>query len=140
MTAFPILGASACVWKDGKVLLVQRGKPPLTDTWYFPGGQVELGETALAAAHRELREETGVTADLASLAGIYDVIRRDATGAVALHYAIACYWGEWREGKPRPASDALAARWIGPADFDALNVDGNIREIIEHTHALKLSL
>ncbi|MFA6074282.1 MAG: NUDIX domain-containing protein [Negativicutes bacterium] len=29
-------------------------------TWEFPGGHVELGETAVEAAHREMYEETGV--------------------------------------------------------------------------------
>ncbi len=58
---FPRLGASACVWKAGKVLLVQRAKAPV-GLWSLPGGQVEWGETALAAAERELLEETGITA------------------------------------------------------------------------------
>ncbi|MDO8352551.1 MAG: NUDIX domain-containing protein, partial [Aestuariivirga sp.] len=49
---FPRLGASACVWKAGKVLLVQRARAPV-GLWSLPGGQVEWGETALAAAARE---------------------------------------------------------------------------------------
>ena len=69
----PKLGASACVWKDGKVLLVQRAKPPL-GLWSLPGGHVEFGETALAAAERELLEESGVTADLTAFVGLYEII------------------------------------------------------------------
>ena len=34
-------------------------KHRLRSTWEFPGGHREPGETILAAAHRELREETG---------------------------------------------------------------------------------
>ena len=63
----PVLGASACVWKDGKVLVAKRGKAPNFGLWSLPGGHVELGETLQQAAARELHEETGVEADLAHL-------------------------------------------------------------------------
>ena len=82
---FPRLGASACVFRDGLVLAVQRAKPPLAGIWSLPGGHVELGETTRQAALRELREETGVEADLTRLAGIFDVIRRGTDGT--LRYA-----------------------------------------------------
>ena len=44
---------------EGRVLLVQRGKPPRLGTWSIPGGAQHLGERAEAAARRELLEETG---------------------------------------------------------------------------------
>ncbi len=62
MTQFPRLGAIAVLVRDDRALLVQRGKMPDAGLWGFPGGHVEPGETALAAAVRELREETGVRA------------------------------------------------------------------------------
>jgi len=127
----PKLGASACVWKDGKVLLVQRAKPPL-GLWSLPGGRVEFGETTLAAAERELLEESGVTADLTAFIGLYEVI----LDKPAFHYAIACYGGKWRSGAAHASSDALDARWVAPAELDSLDFAPNVREAIARARTL----
>ena len=128
---FPKLGASACVWKDGKVLLIQRAKPPL-GLWSLPGGRVEFGETAVAAAERELLEESGVTADLTAFIGLYEVI----LDKPAFHYAIACYGGMWRSGEAQASSDALEARWLAPAELDSLELAPNVREAIARARTL----
>ena len=128
---FPRLGASACVWKAGKVLLVQRAKAPV-GLWSLPGGQVERGETALAAAERELLEETGITARLSAFVGLYEIIRQDPP----FHYAIACYGGFWTAGEATASSDALAARWEAPDELDSLKFAPQVREAIARAQAL----
>ncbi len=126
---FPKLGVSACVWRDGKVLLVQRAKPPI-GIWAFPGGHVEPGERLEDAAARELMEETGLTASLSSLLGLYDVIRRDAQGTVTIHYVIACYLGIAGPGEPVAQSDAMAAAWVDPAKLNGYALAPNIADAI----------
>jgi 8-oxo-dGTP diphosphatase len=53
--------ASPAAWE---VLLIRRGTPPRLGEWSLPGGRIEWGEPVKAAALRELREETGVEAEI----------------------------------------------------------------------------
>ena len=125
----PKLGVSACIWRDGKVLLVERAKPP-RGMWAFPGGHVEMGETLPAAAARELEEETGLTASFQGLLGLYDVIRRDASGLVTIHYVIACYLGIAGPGEAVAASDAAAAAWVDPQELGRFALAPNIADAV----------
>ena len=47
--------------KGWSVLLIQRGNPPFQDGWALPGGFIEMDETLVESAHRELVEETGLS-------------------------------------------------------------------------------
>ena len=47
--------------RGGEVLLLRRREP--TDWWQSVTGSLEHGESAVRAAQRELREETGLAAD-----------------------------------------------------------------------------
>jgi 8-oxo-dGTP diphosphatase len=136
---FPKLGVSACVWQDGKVLLVQRAGPPV-GIWAFPGGHVEPGEQLEQAAARELFEETGMTASFLGLLGLYDIVRRDQAGIVTLHYVIACYLGTAGPEEPFAASDAVAVNWVDPGSLGGYRLAPRIAEAVHAaTEMLKRS-
>lgn len=121
--------ASAAIFHDDAVLLVERGKG-MRGVWSLPGGHIEFGETASAAAAREVAEETGIIFYEAGLAAVHDVILRDAAGAIAAHYVIAVYFGTWRSGEPRPASDIRDARFVPIAAVPALTLTEGAHAII----------
>lgn len=53
---------------QGEVLLQRRSDK---NKWGFPGGAIELGESATTAVKREVKEETGLDVDVCGLIGIY---------------------------------------------------------------------
>jgi mutator protein MutT len=62
--------AGIVVFDDqGRVLLQKRSKTE--ELWGFPGGVMELGESAEEAAIREVREETGLEVKIDSMLGVY---------------------------------------------------------------------
>lgn len=126
---FPKLAVSVSVWRDGKVLLVERAKEP-RGIWAFPGGHVEPGESLEAAAARELFEETGLSARITGLVGLYEVIRRDAAGEISLHFVIACFLGHAGPGEPVAASDAAAAEWADPGELGSYALAPNIADAV----------
>lgn len=115
----PILGVIAVVAEAGRVVLVRRGKEPSKGWWGFPGGHVELGETVLDAATRELAEETGLRAEPLDVMTTIDAIRRDPDGALIRHYFLAVVRCRRLSGEPQPASDAEAACWVDPDRIEA---------------------
>ncbi|MDX3073610.1 NUDIX hydrolase [Streptomyces sp. NPDC088354] len=56
------VGVQTILRREGAILLGLRVNTFGHGTWGLPGGHVELGETLLEAAARELKEETGVAA------------------------------------------------------------------------------
>lgn len=114
---WPRAAASCAIFQGDTVLLVQRAKGPRAGIWSLPGGHIEPGETAREAAIRELREETGVEAEILGLADVHDVIYRDAHGAVSVHYVLTVYWGRWAAGEPVGASDSADARFVPLRDI-----------------------
>ena len=112
----PRVGVGCLVWKQGQVLLIRRGKPPGQGEWSLPGGSQELGETLFQAAEREVREETGITAQAHGILTAVDSIVHDDAGRLTFHYTIIDVEADWLAGDPVAGDDALDARW---ADLDA---------------------
>ena len=112
MADFPRLAALAVVLRDGHLLLVRRKNEPDAGLWGYPGGQVDLGETAGEAAVRELREETSVIAAPRAYIDSLDIIRRAEDGAVSFHFLLVAVLCDYVEGVPVAADDVTEAKWV----------------------------
>ena len=127
----PRVAVGAVVFKDQRVLLVQRGKPPSAGTWAIPGGSVRLGETLCQAAEREVLEETGVHIRAGEPVLTFETIESTPDGRVRFHYVIVDLAAEHLGGAPQAASDADEARWVSAADLQRLNVNRKTRELLK---------
>lgn len=127
---FPRGAASAAIFRGDDVLLIQRGKGALKGYWSLPGGHIEPGEPARDAALREVREETGIEAEIRAFVDLHEVILKDAQGQVQAHYLIAVHAGLWRSGTPVAAEDAADARFVAPGQLADLQLtEGAVRLI-----------
>ncbi len=115
----PIVGVLGVVRRDGRVLLVQRARPPSVGKWGFPGGVQELGETVFEAVARELMEETGLTVEPITALTTLDAIERDDDGRIHTHYALIAVLAEWRDGEVVLDDEATDFGWFTVAEVAA---------------------
>jgi len=118
----PLLGVSVAVWWRRKVLLVKRGKPPLLGLWSLPGGLVEAGETLVAAAARELYEETGVNADGFEAIDRAEIIDRNEAGKLDRHYVLIVFSAVYQTGVAQAGDDAASVRWADQNEMASLEM------------------
>ena len=120
----------AVVFKEDKVLLVLRGKPPAEKQWSIPGGCVELGETLQEAAEREITEETGIIIQAKKPIYTFDVIERDENGYIRFHYVIVDLAADYVSGELRAGDDAIDVSWVSLKDLNNRNVSGATRKLL----------
>lgn len=110
-----------------KLLLIRRKLAPFVGKWALPGGFVNEGERVIDAAHRELKEETGVSAATLHAFGTFDDPGRDPRGwtvTVAYYTLLA-----WDRLKARASDDAAAVKWFPVRELPRLAFDH--KEIIQ---------
>ena len=125
----PSVGVGAVVIRDGRVLLIRRGKEPLRGRWLVPGGTLELGETLEEAVVREIREETALEVAPLEVLTVFDRIDRDE-GRVLYHYVIVDYLCEYLSGEPRAGSDAEAVALVALEDLPAYDLPPKALEVV----------
>ena len=133
---WPRPGASAAIFRDGLVLLVERGKGALPGTWSLPGGHIEPGERAKDAALREVGEETGVEAEILGLTDVHDVLIKSDEGQLTAHYVLSVYFGRWVRGEPAADGDVVTARFVRLEDLDGYRLTPGARPIIARAWGL----
>src|SRR5689334_3105734 len=115
----PVVAVGGVVLAPGpRLLLIQRGAPPLLGQWTLPGGRLRGGETIAAAVEREVLEETGIRVAAGSLIEVVEIVTE------GYHYVIhdhLCTPVDASE-EPKAGDDAAEARYFRPSDLSSLGV------------------
>jgi len=137
----PIIAVGAVIVDQGRFVLVQRGTEPHKGEWTIPGGMLESGETLHQAVIREAKEETSLGVKPIALLEVFERIIRNEAGQVQFHYVIMDYLCRVINGTLCAGQDAADARWLRPADLQALQVtEGTIRVLNKAFSAYENSL
>ena len=107
----PLVGVTAIVFKDEKVLLGRRADD---GTLRPVSGIVDPGEEPADAAVRECREEAGVTVRAIRLAAVQSLPRTEYANGDQVDYLDLVFRCDWVSGDPHPADGELTeVAWYG---------------------------
>jgi ADP-ribose pyrophosphatase YjhB (NUDIX family) len=92
--------------RGGRVFLARRAIEPARGRWTYPGGFLEVGESAQEGARRETEEETRLRVEVGRLIGVYS---RPHVGVVTIVFEASVVGGE-----PEPAAETSEVLDFGP--------------------------
>ncbi len=124
----PLVGVTAVVFKDEKVLLGRRAD---NGAWQSVSGIVDPGEEPADAAVRECREEAGVTVRATRLALVQQLPRITHANGDQVDYLDLVFRCDWVSGEPHPADGELTeVGWYGLGELTD----------VEQAHVRKIAL
>jgi 8-oxo-dGTP diphosphatase len=129
---YTVIPRTAIFVRRGDSYLLLKGAPTKrlwANKYNGLGGHVERGEDVLAAANRELLEESGLTAEL-WLCGTL-IVDAGETG-ICLYF----FGGECLDGEPQPSEEGLA-EWIPFEKIGELPVVEDLPVLLSKIHTMK---
>ncbi len=107
MNTRPHIGVGVMVWNGDRLLLGKRISAHSENSWQFPGGHLEFGETVEACARREVAEETGIT--------IRNIVHSGYTNDVFInadkHYVTLFVSSDYDSGEPTVMEPDKCEQW-----------------------------
>lgn len=121
-----VVAAGGIVWRqiDGSAVLAVIHRPHRQD-WSLPKGKVEVAETTLEAAVREVTEETGLDVEVAETLGTVTYLDHRSRRKVVHYWSMRWIGGEF---VPNREVDALV--WVDADAAAALLTYVTDREVL----------
>jgi 8-oxo-dGTP diphosphatase len=130
----PVVAVGGVVLAPGpRVLVVQRGTPPLMGQWTLPGGRLCGGETIAAAVEREVLEETSIRVTVGSLIEVVEIVTEGYHYVILDHLCTPVDASE----VPKAGDDAAEARYVRPSELPSLGVTEAVARIVRKGLAMR---
>jgi ADP-ribose pyrophosphatase YjhB (NUDIX family) len=113
----------------GKYLLYKRKRSPFIDHVGFPYGKIHLEERVEEAAHRELQEKTGLSAELRHRGEVYITVH-DETELIS-HMLCHVFTGKKFSGELRSASTIGECFWGDVEEIKKTDLIPGVQQIIK---------
>jgi 8-oxo-dGTP diphosphatase len=104
---------------------------PNRGLWALPGGRIEPGESATAAAVREVREETGIAIERPEPIDAVEVTVAGEPETKGQRFSVAVFRARYANGHPVAGDDAAEARWVILGDVAGLPLTEGTRAIVD---------
>ena len=116
------VGVAAVLWRNGRVLMMQRQGSHGAGTWAFIGGHLDEGESPKEAAAREVLEETGLRVPpglFEATTFTSDVFKSEGKSYITLYFKADLDTGSRVEAEPeiREPTKASDMKWVRPGDW-----------------------
>ena len=118
--------------RGDRVLIIEHRR---LRTWLPIGGELEPGETPLEAAHRELREETGLAGRFRPLVGALDGVpagllgyEEHPAGSKGIHLNFVFVTEVAEDAEVSPNAEFAVWRWVDRAELDGVDSPLNVRQ------------
>jgi ADP-ribose pyrophosphatase YjhB (NUDIX family) len=119
------VGAGAFIERNGKVLLLQRTRPPFENCWNLPAGYAEADESPDQTEVREVYEEVGLQVKITGLVDVY-FFSDDPRG----NGILIVYGCDTVSGEPVESAEAAVPTFFAPENIPANLAGGGHNQAI----------
>ncbi|KAA0016072.1 NUDIX hydrolase [Antrihabitans cavernicola] len=116
---------------EDRIVLIRRRD---NDLWALPGGGMDLGESIVDTAVREVKEETGLDVEVTGLIGVYTNphhVMAYTDGEVRQQFSL-CFTTRLLGGTLLIDSESTDIAWTPQEQLDAISMHPSMRLRINH--------